>query len=443
MFIGAIRSQTRPVLAEYSKSISSPVAIIGAGNFTVPAVFRHAGFKGEIIACDVSLYSSALGAYLTDQPLTAHEKEDCPDHLKGFLKPDDPHDLVASILLLFDLREVWKCTNRYHQRVIEQYRLHWDDLLTRTKEKLAAYKQQIGPITYHAKDGFQLLRELDPGHTILAFPPTYKRGYEKLEKLYGAIIDWQQPEFEEMTDTTLELYHLIKEFDDYIVLLEKDLPEVYEIIGEPTSVIHIGRNTKNYLIRKRKTSKILIRNNADSSPVGPVWPADRPIIGEEQLSLVILNTKQSVRMNERYMSAAVDYTTQGASLSLGYRLDGLIIGKSDFCKTTHRWNLPDDREMIYLMADLAVPYDGKLAKMILMALLSEDVQDILRQRHIEDYGWVGTTAFSRKPASMKYRGIFKLHKRTETSGGYSLNYYAPFGDYRLEDVVRLWKKKHG
>lgn len=443
MFIGAIRSQTRPVLAEYAKTIESPVAIIGAGNFTVPAIFRHAGYTGEIVACDVSLYASALGAYLTGRNITAREKDDCPDHLRGFLKTGDPGDLVASILLLFDLREVWKCTCQYHQRVIDQYRLHWDDLIKKTNEKLQAYKDQIYPITYQARDGFQLLRELDHTYTILAFPPTYRRGYEKLERLYGSIVEWEQPEFEEMTDTTLGLYELIRGFDDYIVLLEKDLPEVYEIIGEPSSVVHIGRNTKNYIIRKKKDTKFLIKNEAQSSPIGSVWPANRPITGDEALSLVLLNTKQSVRMNEIYMSAAVDYTTQGASLSLAYLLEGMIIGKSDFCRSSHRWGLPDEREMIYLMADLAVPYDGKLAKMILMALLSSDIHDILRQRHIEDYGWVGTTAFSRKPVSMKYRGIFKLHKRSETDGGYSLNYYAPFGDYRLSDVVGLWKKKHG
>ena len=65
-FIGAVATSVRQVLAQYAKDVHLPCLIVGAGNFTVPSVLRSAGFAGTITACDVTLYTSALGAYLLD-----------------------------------------------------------------------------------------------------------------------------------------------------------------------------------------------------------------------------------------------------------------------------------------------------------------------------------------------------------------------------------------
>ncbi|MBW2598594.1 MAG: hypothetical protein JRC60_00475 [Deltaproteobacteria bacterium] len=444
-FVGATRSAVRPVIGEYARTIKYPVLLIGAGNFTIPAILRQAGYTGQIKACDVSLYSSALGAYLSDHPFEATENPECPDELRGLLKTENGRDeLIASILLLFDLREVWQCKNAYQRHIVKNYREQWDGLIEKTLKKLSDYKEQIGQIDYEARDGIALLRESTREHTVITYPPTYKRGYEQLEKLYKATVQWNQPEYEEMTDKTMDHYHLIAHYNDYMIILDKDLEEVYQIVGSPTSVINYGRNTKGYIIRKVESKKYVLKREAASSPIGDTWPADQPITGSEKLTMVILNPKQNIRMNELFMSAHVNYSTQSSS-AVGYCLDGKLIGKSDFVKgfKNFNWKLPKEGGQIYLMSDLAVPYDGKLAKLILMALLSRDVREYLETRFIERYRYVKTTAFSLHPVSMKYRGLFKLHKRTEVPDGYSLNYYAEFGDYPLQDAPNLWMKKYG
>ena len=81
--------------------------------------------------------------------------------------------------------------------------------------------------------------------------------------------------------------------------------------------------------------------------------------------------------------------------------------------------------------------------MVLLALVSTKVKRILDLHYIMNFYWVGTTAFSKHPASMKYRGIFKLHKRKEAEDGYLLNYYTQFGNIALTDVVKVWKQKYG
>ena len=144
-FIGAVATSVRQVLAQYAKDVHLPCLIVGAGNFTVPSVLRSAGFAGTITACDVTLYTSALGAYLSGWTLEAREREDCPEHLRGLLRTGSPLELTASISLLMDLREVWKGDNAFKMRMVEHSREAWDMLMEKTCVKLEAYKSHIGP----------------------------------------------------------------------------------------------------------------------------------------------------------------------------------------------------------------------------------------------------------------------------------------------------------
>ena len=66
-----------------------------------------------------------------------------------------------------------------------------------------------------------------------------------------------------------------------------------------------------------------------------------------------------------------------------------------------------------------------------------------------------TTAFSERPVSMKYRGLFKLHSRAENQNWreadptqhdqqrYRLNYLSQAGRWTLAEGLDEWRRKHG
>ncbi len=447
-FIGAVSAPVRNVLANFAKDIQGPAHIVGDGNFTVPSVLRSGGFKGDMFCCDVSLYTSVLGAYLADGDIQISEKEECPDQLKGLFRSGSPAEIVASVALLYDLRDVWKVTNPYQERMVGEYRSHWDELLKKTIEKLEAYKKHIGKVDYQPKCGWQYLTDLDRDNTIFMFPPTYKAGYEKFEKLLRVTLEWDPPDYAMMTDKDMKLYRLISEFRDYFVVLEKDLPEAHDIIGKPSVILPRGRSAFSHIItRQPKKHSIIVRPETKSANIGSFWPVDREIEGTENLEVEQISLAQSIRMNELFISKRINYFKSMSGISLAFRLDGQVIGKADFTLTTHRWKLPDDKPMIYIMSDLAVPsnVENRLVKLVLHCMLSKEVKEILDLKYIEDFAWACTTAFSRHPASMKYRGLFKLHKRMEPKDGgrgYSLNYYAPFGAHSMSQVLEMWRKKY-
>ncbi len=162
---------------------------------------------------------------------------------------------------------------------------------------------------------------------------------------------------------------------------------------------------------------------------------------------MILNHEQTVRMNELFMSARVDYYLAGLVLSVAFCLDRQIIGKADFKlgKGNAEWALPELGPQIYQQSDLAVPSDAepRLAKLVLMFIQSHEVRLLLSKKIPEDWRFAITTAFSRHPVSMKYRGIYKLHKRLDGSehGGYRLNYYGELGKWSLAEAYAKWLKK--
>ena len=441
-FIGAVASKVRQTIAHFAREIEQPVLICGAGNFTVPSVLRSGGYDGAISACDVSLYSCALGHYLAGAGMAIREREGCPEHLRGLLRTATPLDVAASVALLLDLRECWQRTNPYQERQFGQAVEAWDAHMERTRTRLEAYRAHIGQMDYAAEDGFAFLRRHHCAHAVFAFPPTYRRGYEKLERLFTEIVEWSPPQYREMTDKSLDLYEMVAGFDSYFVVLEKELPEVYAILGEPVAVLPRGRGTRTYILARRVRRRIVVRQTVKSASLGPVWPADRPVTGGEDIGVAALTLAQTLRMNELFLSRRIDYFTGGVGLSLGFLLDGRIFGKADFCPSAHQWNLPRPLPMIYLMSDLAVPScEARLSKLVLGCILSREVRDLVALRWLEAFGWVITTAFSRHPVSMKYRGLFELHKRKQQDGGYLLNYYAGLGDRTLAESLVLWQKK--
>ena len=349
-----------------------------------------------------------------------------------------------------DLREVWKGDNAFKMRMVEHSREAWDTLMEKTCAKLEGYRAHIGPIDYQARDGFDLLEKSASGHTVFAFPPTYKSGYEKLEALLRATVEWTPPAYREMTDKSLELFEAIARFDSYYVVLEKDLPEVYALLGQPSAVLPRGRGRTTYIVAKH-AKKVVIRSSVKTAPVGPIWPANRAVSGDVVPGFAPVKRAQSLRLNELYLAKRIDYFDGGVDVCIVLTLDGQVIGKADFMKTSHaQWKLPEGNpggdESLYIMCDLAVASDveKRLAKLVLLLLTSREVKEWVDAKLNKRVGWVITTAFAKGPVSMKYRGCFQLYSRKQDkkTGQYALNYYAPFGARTLAESFALWKKKY-
>lgn len=113
--------------------------------------------------------------------------------------------------------------------------------------------------------------------------------------------------------------------------------------------------------------------------------------------------------------------------------------------TTHLWALPEQGLQIYQRSDLAVPSaEKRLAKLILLLSQTKEVKKLVDEKLKDDFQFIVTTAFSKNPVSMKYRGVYDLHKRIpdREQAGFRLNYFAKMGLYTLDEAFALWLKKY-
>lgn len=447
-FLGSIAGPLRKVLAAYADEISVPVLLPCAGNFTVGAALRSGGYRGRITGCDITLYTSALGAYLAGDHLQVAERDDCPEHLRGLLDLSDPAHLAASVSIMLDLRQVWKNLNVWHRRMLANYRHNWPQLMEKTLAKLDAYRAHLnqgGGFGYVPQDAAAFLREHDPDHAVFIAPPTFgSRDYINQERMLAAAATWPAPEYTEISFKDVPIYEQITSFREWMIIMERPLPEVEKLLGEPVAVVHKGRKSITYAYAGHSRRRIITRGYLNSRSPGPIFPGDRFLTGRETPGIIKMDKKQTVRMNELFMSARVDYFLADVALSLALCLDKKIIGKLDFNLTKYAWALPEPGHQIYQRSDLAVPsVEPRLAKLVLMMCQSHEVKRLIDETFKDDVRYAVTTAFSMHPVSMKYRGVYKLHKRLKDpdSGGYRLNYYGELGLWSLAEGYARWLKK--
>lgn len=450
-FLGSIAGPLRKVLAAYASEISVPVLLPCAGNFTVGAALRSGGYKGRITGCDITLYTTALGAYLAGHDLEIREKEDCPEHLKGFLDFSNMAHLAASVSIMLDLRQVWQSKNAWHRRVIANYRHDWPKLMEKTLAKLEAYKAHLGQgegFDYMAQDASEFLNAHDHENAVFIAPPTFgSNDYVKQERMLAASADWTPPPYTEISFKDTAIYEQITAFREWMIIMERPLPEIEKLLGDPVAVVHKGRKSITYAYAGHSRKTIVTRSYLVSRSPGPIFPFDKKLTGNEKPGIMLLNHEQTVRLNELFMSARVDYYLAGLVLSVAFCLDRQIIGKADFKlgKGNAEWALPEPGPQIYQQSDLAVPSDAepRLSKLVLMLIQSHEVKMLLAKKIPEDWRFAITTAFSQHPVSMKYRGIYKLHKRLEGEGHekFRLNYYGELGKWSMAEAYSEWLKK--
>jgi len=95
---------------------------------------------------------------------------------------------------------------------------------------------------------------------------------------------------------------------------------------------------------------------------------------------------------------------------------------------------------IYLLSDFAIrpsPH-RRLSKLILACVMSREVKADLEHWLVSRLSKIGTTAFTKNPVSMKYRGLFEVYSRDEGK----VNYMGQAGRWSLAEGVRWWRENH-
>lgn len=427
MFIGSIQAPIRSVVGEVSKLWRGrPVYVGCSGNFTIESILADTGIS-EIHGNDVSMYTCAIGAFLAGGKLDLTVKS--PDH--AFLNQYIGTGLDVAVTMVLALEYLPFSLKKadYYQRIWKAALARWPEMHAKTRQRIAKMAETVKLAGFWPGDVVEFMRASPRDAAVIAFPPTYKNGYERMYKPLAAVFSWQEPKYACFDDDRMaELIRIMRERQDWLISWDREIPELHDELvavcqstlrSHPVNV-YASRGCHRLAMPRQTLEPLNIPRLTDDLS-GEITLAD--ITGGQ------LNWLRSQYLGKNIMPASAQ---QRFAVLIGGRIAGAIaVSRSqsggDWCDA-------------YMLSDFAVSPTAfpRLSKLISAVATSREMQDLLTQRYATVIRKLGTTAFTTRAVSMKYRGVFELHSRKEGR----LNYVAEMGRQTLSEVFEAWKSKH-
>jgi hypothetical protein len=437
MFQGSVPAPLRGVIHEAVKGWGTREVYVGcSGNFTIERTLWDIGVRCH--SNDVSMYSCVLGCLFagTESLIRVKpEHQDQWDWLTPYLEAGQ-RERAAVLMLCTTMLAGLGRANAYYERQRRAYREQWVTLFEQTVAKLG--KVPIELAFFAAEDVMTWLEQVPRDAAIISFPPFWASGYEQLYKPLDAVFEWdERPQYEVLDDERIdEFLTAVMRRKSWMVALPREREDLSEFLRGQMK-------TSN-----RRVPVSVYTNHAPSRLVMPHQNVSRcrlPIVGDqvgERAALTVLPAAEFNELRSMYLNPGIP--PGGVLQAYGLLVDDLLVGtwaisRPDMMKATASGDLVP---YAYLISDFPVG-DGRiprLSALVLRAALSREAQ-LLAERvmHRRVRGLV-TTAFTNKPVSMKYRGLFRLlSRKEEPPGKYMLNYGARMGEWTLQEALEKWK----
>jgi hypothetical protein len=235
-FIGSVNAEVRRWLGNIGPLFTGRSVVVGcSGDFTIEQLLTPHK-PSRVWGNDVSLYSAALGAYLTGQPFRLDVKSEKLTFIKPFLQTSAGK--AASVLLLSEALQYSPEKNPFQVRLWNYYRTHFGVYHEKTVLKLERLRSKIYLDRYSSMDIFDLLDQLLPEALIIAFLPTYKGGYERLFRRLEESLDWDRPTYRMIDDDRKEA--IISKLQAFACLMDLVESKLVNDINSPTSGLPVG-----------------------------------------------------------------------------------------------------------------------------------------------------------------------------------------------------------
>jgi len=430
-FIGGLPQPLKSMALEAVRSWPGPDVYIGcSGNFGLERALSVAPVNCH--SNDISMYSSAVGSHLTGAPFALTIKDQEYAWLQPYLKTS--LDTVATLLLCTSMLQGYGKDSEYWRRHVEGYRDHFRVMHEGTKAKAEKALGTVKVVSYYAGDVLEHLSSSPADAGIMTAPPTYKGGYERLYKNMDKVFEWRgRPAYRMFDESSMAQLIGILTRRPYWLLFNDQLIEDLraQLVGVAMPSL---RRRPVYCYGSLGHSRLARAREKTRDPHLKRLPPDATISAGSKLRLVKLDAPAFRWLRDSLLGKNI--VPGDTQFSFAVMVDEHLAGILGFSRST------TDFCHLYMMCDLAVPgsHYRRLSKLVLAASLSRELR-----LSLSDGGMVaraktiGTTAFTEKPVSMKYRGIYKLHSRREGH----LNYVGELARWTLQEGLEWWLQNHG
>jgi hypothetical protein len=417
-----------------------------AGNFVIAQIVGSIDRSIPVTSSDVSLYSVAIGLGLTGQDKGIRLKPEYGVMYPAFANQTDPLSIAALVIIFSELATCRAKMGRirYYAQLEKDIRVRAGDYIQQVRAKVAAAKAMLGAFTFYGQDAAETLQLVQPGDTVFFDPPYEALSYEKEYGRLTDYFDWEQPRFTEFSDEVKAKW--LQDLTERKATVYYRPPKAVSIPGYEEVFRYEYKNdfTEQNLWRLYCNADALKAQGRASllHEEGRRWDT----VFED----TVLTRDTVVRVAEIPAAAANHYrvlwtkkvSPRQAEYSFGVFLDGKIAGVIGLLSGQQFGS-----KFSCIMADAAPWYTRyrRLSKLVLYLILTEQLLRTLNDRTMHEHTGYTTMAYTDRPVSMKYRGLFDLAERKVGDDG------KPCLVYRAEkmrwptfaDAYKAWFDQHG
>ncbi|EDU6784108.1 hypothetical protein CJG67_003926 [Salmonella enterica subsp. enterica serovar Gaminara] len=423
MFIGSI---PKKLITQILGNIHlKPRVYIGcSGSFRTEHAIKNLMPEKQVFGNDVSLLSCAVGNLLTGQRLDVEfsGRLERLNMLRG-----DAVANTAAVCLAITLAR-FKGNNQYSRAHFDHILRNLADYHRIEREKLLNYTDGFTIDGFHAgdfHDQIKAARENDG--TVIMFAPTYKGGYENIYKFVNSSVTWEAPSYGiwDPENTEELIQRLLEENQNFAIVSDRRMESV-----EPR-IMFAGNNKPIYMYANDARSS-LRQEPKKSQPFRYLLVDTGAITETSKVEIALLNAQQLNFLKNIYLAKGINH--KAGMMNFAVLVDGMLAGAFIFSMAQYG----DKIHNLYMLSDFSTSRQRKLSKLIPMLATSRSVINHVNRKYLIDIQSVNTTAFTKKPVSMKYRGIYQLAKRGE---GF-LNYSSRVREQSPQEIFQEWYRKY-
>ena len=463
MFYGSVPAEAQAIMNKIVKMWDVSDIYIGcSGNFTLEKFISPLG-RFNLHSNDVTLYSLMLGQFFQGKTVELSLSETGAEMFPWLVQyMETDVDRIATMLLMSRIvAYVGKEDHPYYSMMLQENIKQYPVMHEKTVKKLTDSKLSIA--SYYNGDAVNFVRESPQDVGFVSFPPFKKAGkafvkdFAKLEQIFS----FTPPEYGFFDEKSLvDYFRLIMQKKAWCFGTDMRLPpdEFGDYLKGMTKTTN--RGIPIYLYANYGRPQIV-------TPLQSTISANIKKFGKgmeigDDIRLYELSNDAFQTLRSQYIN--INIRPGSATLAIGVLVDGYLIGVYAFSAspTLSNWDKHIETPAMYLLSDFPVaPVDYKhLAKLVLYAALSKESKRLAERITRRRCASLVTTAFSKNPESMKYRGLFKVLNRKHNDSlqkadwtkdidpanayymqPYEINYGAPLGQWTLQEGLQMWKKK--
>jgi len=462
LFRGIPRGRTRGYTAQVIEAVRpGRVVIPRSESFALADTAVVAGVAPEdIVASDISLYSTALGNAIMGQDWRLEVKSELAEVVRPYLT--DPVSKAAAVMLVL---RILQYTNKrpsvYSQGMVRELVVNAETYFAQLKAQIEDKAGLLHGLDYQARDMWETLEahRHDPNALLLVNPPRYDGAEARMFRGAGDALDWDAPDVRQFTEQDYSRLMALLGDSEALALMYYATPgeDPAPLWGGPWRSVFADkpRNKRvaaiNWIIANAEPAETMISRPKewDMKAKFPLFTGQ--VTDDAQLRVRVVRREAG----EYYKDLLIHKLAGGmAERYIALLLNGHLLAMIGL--SLKDWRGAGRKKAsagapAYLLFAFTVPHDKykRLHKLTLMAAASS----WFWEQALADYGQVEligypttvqSTMLTPHPENKTARGVMKLENRERLSNGsYRLRYRAAVVGRTPGDTLKLWLKKYG